>query len=97
MQSAGMEVRKLLRFACFALFSGLCMADDRPLPGIDWLAGHWCSEAGDERIEEYWLPAAGDVALGVGRTIRDGRTTSFEFMRIEAYKKRDALTPPRSR
>ncbi len=48
-----------------------------------WLSGHWCSERDGVRIEEFWLPAAGDVALGVGRTVKGGRTTSFEFMRIQ--------------
>ena len=50
---------------------------------LDWLAGQWCAETGGEFIEEHWLPARGDLLLGLGRTIRDGRTVSFEFLRIE--------------
>jgi hypothetical protein len=30
-----------------------------------------------------WMKPAGTSMLGVGRTVKDGRTTDFEFMRIE--------------
>lgn len=49
-----------------------------------WLSGHWCSQKDGQVIEELWLPAAGHVALGIGRTVKTGKTRNFEFMRIEA-------------
>jgi hypothetical protein len=49
---------------------------------LDWLAGQWCGGDEDSRIEEAWLPEAGGSLLGMSRTVRDGRTASFEFMRI---------------
>ncbi|KQZ56421.1 MULTISPECIES: DUF6265 family protein [unclassified Lysobacter] len=52
-------------------------------PGLGWMAGHWCSEAGGERIDETWLPAAQGRLYGVSRTVRAGEVTSFEFLRIE--------------
>jgi len=33
-------------------------------------------------IEERWMPPANDMLIGMSRTVQDGRTTSFEFMRI---------------
>lgn len=35
------------------------------------------------RITEYWMAPAGTTMLGMGRTVRDGKTTGWEFMRIE--------------
>jgi len=51
-------------------------------PHFGWLSGHWCSASGDELIEEYWLPSKGDPMLGLGRTLKAGKTVTFEFMRI---------------
>lgn len=49
---------------------------------LGWIAGSWCSSAGDEQVEETWLAPRGHEAVGVGRTMRGGRVVSFEFMRI---------------
>jgi hypothetical protein len=49
---------------------------------LDWLAGQWCGGDEDSRIEEAWLPEAGGSLLGMSRTVRGGRTASFEFMRV---------------
>jgi hypothetical protein len=57
-------------------------AADPPARRFSWLSGHWCSEAGGELIEEFWLPPEGDLTLGVGRTVKNGVTTSHEFLRI---------------
>jgi hypothetical protein len=68
---------------------GALAGDDPPARHFGWLSGHWCSESGDQLLEEYWLPAEGSLALGVGRTVKAGRTVTFEFMRIET---RDGVT-----
>jgi uncharacterized protein DUF6265 len=65
------------------------LAADSPAREFDWLSGHWCGRSGDQVIEEFWLPAAGDIAIGVGRTVKDGKTVSHEFMRIVT---RDGVT-----
>jgi hypothetical protein len=49
-----------------------------------WIAGDWCLESPGELIEEHWLPAQGDLMLGLGRTVKGGSTASFEFLRIES-------------
>ena len=60
-------------------------AAEAPRPVLlPWLSGHWCSQVDDEVIEEYWMPPAGDRAIGVSRTVKAGKTTAFEFLRIEA-------------
>lgn len=45
-----------------------------------FMAGSWQQPG----VEEHWTDGAGGTMLGVGRTVSDGRTIGFEFMRIEA-------------
>ena len=52
-------------------------------PDLGWLAGHWCSEEGDRRVDEVWLPSAAGAMHGLSRTVSGGRIESFEYMRIE--------------
>lgn len=52
-------------------------------PDLGWLAGHWCSEAGDRRVDEVWLAGAGGSMHGLSRTLAGGEVESFEFMRVE--------------
>ena len=59
------------------------IAAESPARAFAWLSGHWCGGSDDELIEEFWLPIEGDVAIGVGRTVKAGKTTNIEFMRIE--------------
>jgi hypothetical protein len=77
--------------AALGLFAAAMVnaADDTPARRFAWLSGHWCSESGDQLLEEVWLSSRGSAALGVGRTVKAGKTTFFEFMRIET---RDGVT-----
>ena len=50
----------------------------------DWIAGHWCYSSDGEEIEEYWLtPQAGET-VGLGRSVKSGKISSFEYLRISA-------------
>lgn len=51
-------------------------------PSLDWIAGHWCADLGEDTVEELWLPPHGGVVIGVGRTRNSERTTGFEYLRI---------------
>ncbi len=68
------------------LFAALTAAASAP-PGsaadFAWLAGHWCVASADEVVEEHWLAARGSPYLGMSRTVKNGATVSFEFLRIE--------------
>jgi len=48
----------------------------------EWLAGCWAQEKAERGSIEMWMPPAGDVMLGMSRTVRDGKTTAHEFMQI---------------
>ena len=56
-----------------------------PISNLAWLSGAWLAEkpSGD-RVEEIWSSASGGTLIGSGRTIRAGKTTFFEHLRIEA-------------
>jgi hypothetical protein len=63
--------------------AGAREAEPTATPDLGWIAGHWCLESRGKLIEEHWLPAQGDLMLGLGRTVKGGSTVSFEFLRIE--------------
>ena len=55
------------------------------LADINWLAGCW--ERNDKSksllISEQWMAPAGGLMIGMGRTVKSGKTTGWEYMRIE--------------
>ncbi|MEX2122747.1 MAG: DUF6265 family protein [Woeseia sp.] len=74
-------LRQVPGIAAPFLLIGLACAT-APDPSLDWLAGHWCADTGEESVEEFWLPPRGGVAIGLGRTTTKDRTTAFEYLRI---------------
>ena len=52
-------------------------------PSLDWLAGRWCMTTNTGLVEEFWLPESGGLLLGISRTVKEGKATGFEFLRIE--------------
>jgi hypothetical protein len=54
------------------------------LQDIGWLAGEWQLTAANSCIEEQWTAPSSNMLVGMSRTVAAGRTTSFEFVRIEA-------------
>ncbi len=49
---------------------------------LDWLAGAWAGTRGTSSIEERWSPPRGGAMLGVSRTVKSGKMSAFEFLRI---------------
>jgi hypothetical protein len=58
-------------------------ADDVELDALGWLAGSWQGKTDSGETEEHWTPPRGGTMLGTSRTIADGRTVGYEFLRIE--------------
>jgi hypothetical protein len=56
------------------------------LEGLRFLEGNWRGRSENTVFEERWTDDAGGVMLGVARTLSEGRTVGFEFLRIEARK-----------
>ncbi len=57
-------------------------AQESQLEQLAWLAGCWAAESGEPGSGEHWLPLAGGTMLGVGRTVKDGKTVEHEFLQI---------------
>ena len=49
---------------------------------LAWLSGCWAAVDQDVGSTEQWMPPAGGTMLGVSRSVRDGKTLAFEFIRI---------------
>ena len=61
-------------------------AQERELSAFAWLAGaRETTEATNPpaQTEEHWLAPSGNLMIGTSQTVRAGRTTAFEFMRLE--------------
>ncbi|HXF48539.1 MAG TPA: DUF6265 family protein [Verrucomicrobiae bacterium] len=56
------------------------------LADLRWLSGCW--DDGDTlgRYEEHWMKPAGTSVLGMSRTVADGETIAYEFLRIQEQK-----------
>lgn len=59
-----------------------CAGVAAPNQPLDWIAGHWCVDLGEDTVEELWLPPHGGVLVGLGRTLTSERTSGFEYLRI---------------
>ena len=65
-----------------------------------WLSGCWETSAPQRTVEEHWLPPRGGTMIGVGRTVRDGRTVEHEMILLEvrdgrfAYEAHPSGQPP---
>lgn len=49
---------------------------------LGWLSGCWEGRQGEAVLEEIWSKPAGGSMLGLSRTVKGDRTTSFEFMQF---------------
>jgi len=65
-----------------SLTSATVLAQENQLSALAWLTGCWSPEGGEPGSMEHWLPPAGGSMLGVGRTIKNGKTVDHEFMQI---------------
>lgn len=67
------------------LGGGPALAVDPPpkVAALSWLAGSFRSAtAAGVTVEEHWSRPEGGAMIGMGRTLREGRMVSFEYLRI---------------
>ncbi len=59
---------------------------DPQLKKLDWLVGDWSTslKQPDSATEEHWMAPKTSNMFGVGRTLRNGREESIEYLRIAA-------------
>ncbi len=61
-------------------------------PTVDalaWMSGRWELAKNGRHIEEVWMAPAGGTMLGMGRTVKAGRTVEFEFLILRADESGD--------
>jgi Domain of unknown function (DUF6265) len=54
-----------------------------PLAQFAWLAGCWKGAVNQREFREVWLPARGNLMVGVGHNALPTRTVSYELLKIE--------------
>ena len=47
-----------------------------------WIAGCWSGTRDGERFHERWTLADASTLLGVSHTVKGGKVTAFEFLRV---------------
>jgi hypothetical protein len=53
-----------------------------PIENLSWLSGCWEGRDGDSVLEEHWSKPEGQAMLGFGRTLKNEKTMSYEFLQI---------------
>ena len=69
--------------ACALVALASTRAPRADINDLVWMAGCWKLESASRIIEEQWMAPRGGMMLGMGRTVRQGRTAEFEQTRIE--------------
>ena len=87
-----MKLRLLFALSCLLATTCPAFAADTPVAGqavapvaalnqFAWLTGSWTLDNGRAKTEEIWTTPTSNLMLGMGRTIKDGKTVAFEFVR----------------
>jgi len=58
-------------------------AQSTDLHAVAWLSGDWQSITPNGLVEERWTAPAGGMMVGLSHARRDGKTRSFESLRLE--------------
>lgn len=52
------------------------------LADLAWIAGCWDGKGTLSQYQEQWMEPSGLTMLGMSRTVADGKTVAYEFLRI---------------
>jgi len=65
----------------------MALQPSQPAPSVkalEWMTGCWTSRRGETSSWESWTRASDEAMFGVSYTLRAGKVTEFEFLRVEA-------------
>lgn len=86
--SGDMKINKIGSLSCLlvCIFCSCINAQESKL-GVDamgWMAGCWELNVPQRQmtIAEHWMKPSGGTLIGMSRTVRSGKTTGFEAVRI---------------
>jgi len=54
-----------------------------PLADFAWLDGCWIGNVNQRDFREQWMPPRGGLVLGMSQMVMGGKTTSYDYLRIE--------------
>jgi len=80
--------------ACALIVSHASSAQDKKLKleDVSWLSGCWKLKEGlSGDTFEIWTKVVGNMMLGIGSSVKNGKVTSHEYMRIEALDNGDLV------
>ncbi len=69
-----------------ALFLAAAAPAPASVDDLAWMTGEWTMENEGTWTEERWSTPRGGVMLGTSRTIGDGKTREFEFLRLQTVE-----------
>ena len=71
-------------FLLIVLAAAISGAGQQKVSDLSWLSGCWEMKAESRglHITEQWMKPAGGMMIGAGRTIKNGKTVDFEYLRI---------------
>lgn len=49
---------------------------------LKWITGCWANDTNNKSVTEQWMKPAGNTMIGMSRTVNNGKTTAFEFLRL---------------
>jgi len=78
-----MRLRTGVIVGVLSLLGAVPLAQEKDLGQFAWLAGRWELVDGSRHVEEQWTAPSSNMMVGMSRTVSGGRTTAFEFLRIE--------------
>ncbi len=61
------------------LLAAPAAAQQASITSAAWIGGCWRLEAKGRVVDEQWMAPAGDVMLGMARSVRDGRLDEYEL------------------
>ena len=70
-------------FLFLVVFLLVSTAPAATLTSFEKLSGCWSNQDGDQIYEEQWMSPAGDMILGMSRTLQKGKVVTFEFIQIQ--------------
>jgi hypothetical protein len=86
----------MIRTWAAALALSVMPAHAAGLDELAWMTGAWSETKGDTVTQEQWLDGSGGLMLGAGKTVKAGKVTTFELMRIEPQPTRFRISPTRA-
>jgi hypothetical protein len=71
-----------LRIVIFLLALIAAVPAHADLAELSWLTGCWAMDGEEDGSVEQWTAPAGGSMLALNRTVRNGKTVAFEFIRV---------------